>query len=218
MDWLFHADIQHLITLYGYGAVAAVVALESLGLPLPGETILIAAAIYAGSTHALSIALVIIAAFAGAVIGGSIGYWIGREIGFRLLISYGAYVHLDEPKIKLGQYLFWRHGGKVVFFGRFVALLRAAAAFLAGLNCMEWPRFLLFNAAGGAAWATTYGLAAFLIGHGIQHFAGWVGYLAIAGAVVSMGAAAALVRRNLARLEDEAQRKFPGPLRLKRRR
>jgi membrane protein DedA with SNARE-associated domain len=113
-----------LIMKYGSLAVAGVVCLESMGLPLPGEAILIAAAIYAGKTGELSIFQVIAAASAGAIVGDNIGYWIGREIGFRLLVRYGAVVGLTEPRIKVGQYLFQRHGGKIVFFGRFVASLQ----------------------------------------------------------------------------------------------
>ena len=120
-----------LLTKYGSFAVAGVVCLESMGLPLPGEAILIAAAIYAGKTGGLNIVEVIAATAAGAIVGDNIGYWIGREIGFPVLLRYGRYIGLTEPRIKLGQYLFMQHGGKIVFFGRFVALLRALAA--------SWP-------------------------------------------------------------------------------
>lgn len=131
-----------LIMKYGSLAVAGVVCLESMGLPLPGEAILIAAAVYAGKTGHLNIYEVIAAASIGAIVGDNFGYWIGREIGFRLLVRYGCYVGLSEPRIKVGQYLFQRHGGKIVFFGRFVALLRVLAAVLAGVNRMSWLRFL----------------------------------------------------------------------------
>jgi membrane protein DedA with SNARE-associated domain len=107
------------------------------GLPLPGEAMLIAAAIYAGKSGGLDIAEVIAAAAAGAIVGDNIGYWIGREIGFRIHVRYGRYVGLTEQRIKLGQYLFMQHGGKIVFFGRFVALLRVLAALLAGVNRMS---------------------------------------------------------------------------------
>jgi membrane protein DedA with SNARE-associated domain len=153
-----------LLMKYGSFAVAGVVCLESMGLPLPGEAILIAAAIYAGKTGDLNIVEVIAAAAAGAIVGDNIGYWIGREIGFRLLVRYGGYVGLTEPRIKVGQYLFQRHGGKIVFFGRFVALLRVLAALLAGVNRMSWPRFFFFNAAGAILWATVFGLGAYTFG------------------------------------------------------
>ena len=97
--------------------VAALVALESMGLPVPGETTLIAAALYAGTTHELNIVAVVLTAAAGAIIGDNVGFWLGREFGYRLLLRYGARLGLTERKIKLGQYLFLRHGGKVVFWG-----------------------------------------------------------------------------------------------------
>src|SRR6266436_2822832 len=129
---MFHfatSQLSHLLATYGYWAVLVFVAIESTGIPFPGETMLLIAAIYAGTTHQLSIPLVILAAASGAIIGDNIGFWVGREGRYRLL---------DERKLKLGQYLFLKHGGKVVFFGRFVAVLRAWAAFLAGTNHMSW--------------------------------------------------------------------------------
>ncbi len=164
---LLSPDVTQMIGQYGYGAVALAVGIESIGIPFPGETMLIAAAVYAGSTHQLSVTLVVVAAAAGAIMGDNIGFWIGREFGFRFLLRYGRYVRVTEPRIKLGQYLFLRHGGKVVFFGRFVAVLRALAAALAGTNRMSWLRFLAFNAAGGIAWATIYGFGAYLLGQQI---------------------------------------------------
>ena len=108
------------------------------------------------------------AAAAGAIIGDNLGYLIGREGGFRLVRRFGPYIHFDEGKLKLGMYLFRHHGAKVVFFGRFVAVLRAWAAFLAGTSRMPWPRFLAFNAAGGILWSTIYGLAAYAFGNNIK--------------------------------------------------
>jgi membrane protein DedA with SNARE-associated domain len=105
-------NLPHLFSTYGYWVVGGIIALESMGLPLPGEATLIAAAIYAGSTQQLNIWLVIAAAAIGAILGDNIGYWIGREIGYRLLLRYGHYLQLTDARIKLGQYLFSRHGGK----------------------------------------------------------------------------------------------------------
>src|SRR5258708_10961697 len=161
-------DLTHLLNTYGYLAVLVFVAIESTGIPFPGETMLLVAAIYAGTTHRLTIYWVIAAAATGAIVGDNLGFWIGREGGYRLLRRYGRYIRLDERKLKLGLYLFRRHGGKVVFFGRFVAVLRAWAAFLAGTNRMPWPRFLFFNATGGILWATVYGLAGYVLGSNIE--------------------------------------------------
>jgi membrane protein DedA with SNARE-associated domain len=121
------------------------VAIESMGVPFPGETMLIVASVYAGMTHRLSLPLVIVAAASGAILGDNLGYWIGREGGYRLLRRYGHYLRLDERKLKLVQHFFRKHGGKVVFFGRFIAILRVWAAFLAGTNRMPWASFLFFN-------------------------------------------------------------------------
>jgi membrane protein DedA with SNARE-associated domain len=211
-------ELLGLLATFGYLAVLVFVAIESVGVPFPGETMLLTAAIYAGTTHRLSIVLVILAAAVGAILGDNIGFWIGRGGGYRLLRRYGRYVRLDERRLKLGQYLFLRHGGKVVFFGRFVSLLRAFAAFLAGTNRMEWRRFLAYNAAGGLTWAALFGLGGYVFGANIHRIAGPVGivFLVIAAALVVCGVV--YLRRNESRLADEAERTLPGPLGERRRR
>src|SRR5438874_11943687 len=206
------SDLLHLLNTYGYWAVLVFVAIESTGLPFPGETMLLVAAIYAGKTHHLFIPLVIAAAATGAILGDNVGFWIGREGGYRLLRRYGRYIRLDERKLKLGQYLFIKHGGKVVFFGRFVAVLRAWAAFLAGTNRMRWPGFLLFNALGGVAWATIFGLGGYFLGDNIHRLTGPVAIISIALAILLLIASYIFVRRNEQRLEAEAERALPGPL------
>ncbi len=173
---------------------------------------LIVAGIYAGKTHHLSLPLVIAAAAAGAILGDNLGFWVGREGGYRLLRRYGHYIRLDERKLKLGQYLFLKHGGKVVFFGRFIAVLRAWAAFLAGTNRMRWPSFLLYNALGGILWATIYGVGSYLLGNSIDRFTGPVGIAFIVLAILVMVAGFIFLQRNEHRLEDEAEKALPGPL------
>ena len=160
------------IDRYGYEAVFALVGLESIGLPLPGETALITAALYAATTHRLDIAAIVAVAAAGAIIGDNIGFALGRWGGYRLLYRYGSYIRLDHRRLKIGRYLFQRHGGKVVFIGRFIAVLRTYAAFLAGTNRMSWPRFIFFNAAGGITWALVIGLAYYYLGAAISHVRG----------------------------------------------
>lgn len=212
---MFHlttATLIHLLMTYGYLAVLIFVAIESTGIPFPGETMLLAAAIYAGTTHHLSIVFVIAAAAAGAIFGDNLGFWVGREGGYRLLRRYGRYIRLNERKLKLGQYLFQKHGAKVVFFGRFIAVLRTWAAFLAGTNRMRWLRFLLFNALGGIAWATLYGLGGYLLGNNVHRLTGPLGIVALVLAAVILLALFFLLRRNEQRLEDEAEKAFPGPL------
>jgi membrane protein DedA with SNARE-associated domain len=161
-----------LLAVYGYWAVLALVTVESMGIPVPGEATLLAAAIYAGTTHRLSIVLVVLAAATGAITGDNIGFLIGRTGGARLLQRVGRYVRLNEGKLQLGRYLFDRHDGKVVFFGRFVAVLRVWAAVLAGANQMPWKRFLAFNTAGGVLWATLMGSLAFALGDHVHELNG----------------------------------------------
>ena len=137
MSLFTHQGLDYLVATYGYLAVVLGVGLESMGIPLPGETILVVAAVYAATHAGLNIWLIVVAASAGAIIGDNLGYWLGARFGYPLLLRFGPQVGLSEGRIKVGQYLFMRHGGKVVFFGRFVALLRILAAFLAGVNRME---------------------------------------------------------------------------------
>ena len=206
------SDLSHLLAVYGYWAVLVFVAIESTGIPFPGETMLLAASIYAGTTHQLNILLVIAAAAAGAIIGDNFGYFIGREGGYRLVRRYGKYIRLDERKLKLGQYLFIKHGGKVVFFGRFVSVLRAWAAFLAGVDRMDYRRFFFFNAAGGILWATIYGIGGYALGKNVHRIAGPVGIVVGVIAAIIIIAFLVFLKRNEKRLEDEAERALPGSL------
>jgi len=176
---------QHLIGQYGYGAIFVIVMLESAGIPMPGETILVSAAIYAGTRHALDIRWVIAAAAGGAILGDNIGFWVGREFGEPLLKKWGHLIGLDTRKRMLGRYLFARYGGLIVFFGRFVALLRAFAALLAGANGLAPWRFFAFNAAGGIVWATLLGSGGYLLGAGIHRIAGPAGWAALVAALVA---------------------------------
>src|SRR5712692_9118469 len=205
-------NLLHLLATYGYWAVLVFIAIESMGIPFPGETMLLVAAIYAGTTHHLSILLVIVAAASGAILGDNLGFMIGRVGGYRLLRRYGRFIRLDERKLKLGQYLFLKHGGKVVFFGRFVAVLRAWAAILAGTNRMRWPGFLLFNALGGIVWATLFGVGGYFLGDNIHRLTGPVAITTIVLAVLVILALLVFVRRNWQRVEAEAERALPGPL------
>jgi len=201
-----------LLATYGYAAVFLFIAIESTGIPFPGETMLITASIYAGHTHRLNIVLVIAFTAAGAIIGDNLGYAAGHWGGYRLLRRYGRFIRLDQKRLKLGQYLFLQHGGKVVFFGRFISILRAYAAFLAGTNRMPWWRFLMFNAAGGIVWATLVGTGAYVLGtqiHNLTRTAAIVGGIL---AVIAVVAFLLFLRRNEERLMAEADRAIPEPL------
>jgi membrane protein DedA with SNARE-associated domain len=212
MSFLTNLPIADLIASYGYIAIFTVIALESAGVPLPGETILISSAVYAGSTGQLNIGLIILAAAAAAILGDNLGYWVGRRWGMPLLLRYGHLIALDHGRLKLGQYLFREHGGKIVFFGRFTAMLRAYAAVLAGVNKLDARRFLIFNGLGGIAWATIMGLGSYYCGRSIEHIAGPVG-LALLAVVIFGGLALWLfVRKHETRLLAEAESAIPGPL------
>ena len=206
MSFFSHAEITHLLAAYGYLMVALMAGVEGMGIPLPGEATLIAASIVAGTTHELNIVMVIAAAGGGAVLGDNAGFWIGRSLGYRLLRKYGSYIWLTERRIKLGQYLFTRYGGTLVLAGRFFALLRTLAPFVAGANRMAWQRFAPFNAAGGLTWAILYGSAAYLLGKQAHGIVGRAGVLLAVIGIVAVGAAWLFLRRNEARLEAEAER------------
>lgn len=205
-------NVQHLLTQYGYVAVFFAVAAESLGVPVPGETVLIAAAIYAGSTHRLSVWLIFAVAAAAAVIGDNIGFWIGDKGGYRLLRRYGHYVRADPTKIKIGRLIFDRHGPKVVFFGRFVSVLRTYAAFLSGTMKMRWRRFLPWNATGGIVWAAIYSFVPYAIGDTIHAISTPADIALGVVAVVVIVAVIWVLRRQAARLAGEAEAAYPGPL------
>jgi membrane protein DedA with SNARE-associated domain len=203
------ALINPLLQSYGYLAIFVFVALESTGIPLPGETALIAAALYAGSTHRLDVNLIAVTAAAAAIAGDNGGYWLGRHAGTRLVRRYGHWVRLDERKLKVGRYLFARHGGKVVFFGRFITVLRTYAAFFAGLNAMRRPRFLIANATAGLLWAAVCSYGAYALGSAANQVgtALTIGGLAAAGVLVVV--LAVVMRRTMHRLEERAEAAFP---------
>jgi membrane protein DedA with SNARE-associated domain len=205
--------LTHLIHVYGLAVVAGVIGLESIGLPFPGETVLIFAAILAGTKHDLNIVSVVLSAAAGAIVGQSIGYVIGREFGYWLLLRYGGYVGITESRIKLGEYLFLRHGSIIIVVARFVPLMRSLAGILAGANRMPWRQFLLANIVGAVAWAGFFGFAAYMLGRQVERVAGPLVIIIGVIAVVIFIAGAVFIRRHEAQLVAEAERALPGPLR-----
>ena len=206
VDLFSNQQLVHLITTYSYWAVLLLVGIESMGVPLPGETALLVASVYAGATHRLDIALVIGAAGLGAVLGDNLGYLIGRLFGYRLLHRYGRYVRLDERRLQLGRYLFDRHGGKVVFLGRFVSVLRMWAAFLAGANRMDWKRFFISNLGGSAVWAVVMGVLGYVFGNTVVQMSGLISIVSMVLATLLLGAILILLRRHEDRLAAEAER------------
>src|SRR5271169_3301259 len=206
--------IQHLIHEYGLITVAVIVGLECVGIPLPGETALLGAAIYAGTKHDLNIVEVILTAAVAATVGRMIGYVMGREYGYWLLLRYGNYVRMTQSRIKLGQYLFLRHGGKIVFFAQFVPVLRTFAGIFAGANVMPWRDFLAANAAGSLVWAVTYGYAAYELGREFERLEGPIVIVLLVITVVGFIVGGVFVHRHEAQLIAEAERAMPGPLTL----
>jgi membrane protein DedA with SNARE-associated domain len=200
--------LEGLIHQYGYAAIFACIMLESIGLPLPGESLLIAVALYAAHTHRLDIFIVVPLAAAGAICGDQVGYLIGRLVGTRLLARWGGKVGLTGERLQLGRFLFRKYGGGVVFLGRFVAILRTCAAVLAGANKMPWHTFLLWNALGGISWTALYGFGAYFLGDEAKHIRGPVGIALAAIAGIALLAALIFVHRNEGRLLADARRQM----------
>lgn len=196
------------IDQYGYWVLALVVGLESAGVPLPGETLLVSAAAYAAAVHRLDIFHVILAAATGAVIGDNLGYEIGRRLGYPALLRWGHLIGLGESRIRVARYLFAVHGPKVVFLGRFVAVLRMLAAALAGINRMPRLLFFIYNLAGGLVWAAAFGLGGYLAGEQIHRLGNWIGLLALVAAVIGLMIVWAGLHRREAAWSEAAQRYF----------
>jgi membrane protein DedA with SNARE-associated domain len=197
-----------LIQVYGPWIVFGVVALESAGVPLPGETILVAAALLAATTNQIDITAVVMAAAAGAIVGDGIGYTIGRRIGLPLLRKYGRYIRLDEDRLLIGRYLFFRYGNSVVFFGRFIAVLRMFAALLAGANGLPAGRFFFFNITGGICWACLFGFGGYAIGNEVYKISGVLSLVSL-GLFIAAGFTLSIIIRRyepaLRRQAEQAQ-------------
>ncbi len=193
---------DHLLRAYGYAAIFAAPLVESTGIPFPGETVLVAGAVYTATTGRLNLAGVVAAAAAGAILGDNLGYGIGRAVGSRLLERFGGWIRLSPERLQLLQRFFARRGALAVFVARFIVVLRTFGALVAGAAQMPYRKFLLFNALGGAAWATAYGLLGFELGRAYSRFGGTVSWFSIgAGIALLLVTALALVlaRRRLER-------------------
>lgn len=178
--------MTHLIETYGLWLLFLFIMLESTGIPLPGETALIAAAIASEQGHFAHIWWVIVVAAAAAIIGDNLGYWAGREGVLKLLRRWKRIARFEDRVIPPAERFFKKHGGKTVFFGRFIALLRITAAWLAGMSRMPWWRFFAWNASGGIVWATAVGLVAYFLGRGAADIFEKFGYGAAALIVVTL--------------------------------
>jgi membrane protein DedA with SNARE-associated domain len=182
------AALTHFFISHGLPLLFVVVMLESFGIPLPGETALIAFGILASQGN-YSIVTVIVLAAAGAIVGDNLGYWlIGRLGGRALFRRWGWLERYSERVLPRVEKIMERHGGKTVFFGRFIAVLRVGAGPVAGLAHMPWWRFLFWNASGGIVWATAVGLAAYYGGHAVANGIQTYGLYAFGGiAVILIG-------------------------------
>jgi membrane protein DedA with SNARE-associated domain len=178
--------MTHFLTNYGLPILFAAVLIESFGIPLPGETALIAFGVLAAEGH-YSIASVIAIAAAGAIVGDNLGYWLIGRVGGRALFRRWRWLHQYSNRVlPRAESLMERHGGKTVFFGRFVSILRYTVAWVAGLSRMQWWRFLFWNAAGGIAWATAVGLTAYYAGQAAASAIQRYGLYAAAAVVVAL--------------------------------
>ena len=175
--------VSGLVASYGYVVLFFLVGLESLGIPLPGETALVTAAAFAALGH-LSIYGVLTTAVAAAVISDNGGYWIGRKGGIALVRRYGRFLHLNEAHLERARHFFGRHGPPTVFIGRFIALLRTWTAVLAGAARMPYGRFMLYNALGAACWAGAVGALGYVFGRNLPRLEHYMGQASLAAALL----------------------------------
>lgn len=181
-------NVTHLVETFGYPLLFLVVMAESSGVPVPGETGLIAAAV-AASQGKLEIGLVIAIAAVAAIVGDNIGYQIGRKGGRRLLERPGRFYNQRQQVLTTGEPFFERHGPKAVFFGRFLVGLRVWASWLAGATHMRWRSFFLWNATGGICWATAIGLLAYFLGNAAGNAIHTFGLFGLAAVLLVAGGA-----------------------------
>ena len=200
------AEFQHLFAHYGYPIIALAILGESAGIPLPGETVLLAAGV-AAQRGAMSLPLIWVLAAGAAIVGDNLGFWVGHWGGRPLLVRYGRVLRVREKHLQMLDLYYARHGAKTVFFGRWVAFLRIWAALFAGAARMPWRRFLIFNALGGTAWAISMSTLAYFFAASVGKIqatfgiAGWVLAIVVMIAVVVFVVRAQ--RRGLRRLSLE---------------
>jgi membrane protein DedA with SNARE-associated domain len=193
--------VTSFFTHHGLPVLFVVVMLESFGIPLPGETALIFFGVLASQGN-YNIAAVIAVAAAAAIVGDNLGYWLIGRLGGRALFQRNRWLkRWSDRLLPRAEQIMQRHGGKTVFFGRFIAILRFTAAWVAGLGRMPWWRFLFWNAAGGIAWATTFGLVAYYGGKAVADAIARYGLYAAAGAVVLIALAWVALHFGKSRLE-----------------
>jgi membrane protein DedA with SNARE-associated domain len=182
------AALIHIPANVGYAAVFALVAIETMGIPVPAETALIAAALLAHRGQ-MDIGTLVLVASAAAILGDNVGFAIGRRYGRRLFLARGPLQGHRHKVLELGEPFFAKHGPKAVFLGRWISGLRIASAWLAGMNRMRWRVFVVWNALGGIAWASSVAVSIYLLGSVAEHALGIVGPAAAALVVVLIATA-----------------------------
>jgi membrane protein DedA with SNARE-associated domain len=198
-----HGAIAHLIESYGYGILFFLVAVESLGIPLPGETALVTAAAFAANGD-LDIGWVFCVGAAAAIIGDNTGYWLGRTGGLQLVERYGHRVGLSGAKLAKVRGFYDSHGSKTVLIGRFIAILRSWAAVLAGVMKMSYPRFIAFNAAGCVLWTSVFTTVGYLFGKNLPLVEKYIRQVGIALGVAAAVALAIFFIRRRSRAKNGA--------------
>src|SRR5919112_1810171 len=203
-------NILHLIEQYGYLLILFGVMAESMGVPLPGETILIAAGILV-QRGSLGLGEVILFGILGAFIGDQIGYWVGRKGGRPFVLRFGRYVFITPARLGRAEAFFDRHGGEAVFLARFFSGFRVFGALVAGMSRMRWRTFLFYNALGGAVWATAAVSAGYLLGGSLGLVERWTGRAsALLAGLLVLGVALYLSYRWVAKHPELMRRAFDG--------
>ena len=214
--------LREALAVFGYPAVIFFIMIESMGVPFPGETMLLLASFYSAIDSRLQIPIVIACAALGAILGDNIGYSIGRKGGRPFAERFGRYFFVKPEHLNRAEQFFAKHGGKTVFFGRFTTLLRLWSAFLAGVNHMHWHTFLIYNAAGGILWAIIYGTLGYVAGRFFHDNFGQVEHIArtiswVSGGIIVVVVASIIVflwlrhRRKMARTRQKAAQQGVGP-------
>jgi membrane-associated protein len=198
-------NVDHLVEVAGYPLLFLLVMAESSGIPVPGETALITAAVLA-SRDKLQIEPVIALAAAAAIVGDNLGYLFSRKGGRWLLERPGRFEHQRREVLRIGEPFFERHGAKAVFFGRFLLGLRVWASWLAGATRMPWRKFLFWNAAGGICWATLVGLIAYFLGESATNALETFGIYGLIAALVAIASTLVLHRRRQRRADGRRAR------------
>jgi membrane protein DedA with SNARE-associated domain len=204
------ASLAPLLDHWGYLAVGGLVLLEDFGVPVPGETILIAASIYAGAGR-LNVAVVGVVGFLAAVVGDNIGFAIGHFGGRALALRWGKYVFLTSERLDKAEAFFDRHGGKIIIVARFIEGLRQANGIVAGITGMRWQRFFLFNMIGAALWVGVWVSLGYLTGNHITAIYNQLTRYSLYGLIVLGVVVVAFIIRHRLRRRRARPRPAPGP-------